>query len=77
MPHLIRFLLTHFGNGVVLGLALAEMLLISDFANLGRMLAESDEGALLTALFFAQTALVFGTLNAAVAVMTLPGQEHR
>lgn len=77
MPHLICFLLTHFGNGVVLGLSLAEALLIFDFGHLGKMLAASHQGGLLTALFFGQSALVFGTLNAAVAIMTLPGKDSR
>ena len=73
MPPLIRFLLGHFGNGAMLSLALGEVVLLTGVARLGPMLAASPSGATLTALFFLQAALTFGTLNAAVAVLTLSG----
>lgn len=70
MPQLIRFLFVHFGNGVALGLICAEVILAADFFQIGRLLA-ADGGALVTALFFGQAALIFGAANMGVAVMNL------
>jgi hypothetical protein len=71
MPQLIRFLICHFGNGVVLGLACAETILLTDAFQLGRLVDAGDHSAALTLLFFGQAALLFGTANMSVAVMNL------
>ena len=71
MPQLIRFLLNHFGNGVVLGLVCAEVLLFSDAFQLGSLVEASRHSGAVTLLFFGQSALLFGTANMGVAVMNL------
>lgn len=71
MPLLIRFLINHFGNGVVLGLVCAEVLLFSDVLQIGSLVEASRHSAVLTLLFFGQAALLFGTANMSVAVMNL------
>ncbi len=68
MPRLIRFLLSRFTNGAVLGLAVAEALLWADFGQLASLFAGS---VALTLLFFGQAAMLFGTLGMSVAVMNL------
>lgn len=68
MPRLIRFLLSKFTNGAVLGLSVAEVLLWADVGHLASLFAGS---VVLTALFFAQAAMLFGTLGMSVAVMNL------
>jgi hypothetical protein len=75
MPHLIRFLLSHFADGAVLGLLLCEAILVTDFAHLASLVATSGQGGALKILFFTQSAMVFGTLNLAVGVLTLPVRE--
>jgi hypothetical protein len=75
MPKLIRFLLSHFADGAILGLLLSEAILVTDFARLASLVATSGQGGALTILFFAQSAMVFGTLNLAVGVLTLPVRE--
>lgn len=71
MPRLIRFMLSHFANGAVLGLSFGLALLWTDVGEIDRLLAASNNAAALTALFFAQAALLFGTLGMSVAVMNL------
>jgi hypothetical protein len=76
MPTLIQFLLTEFANGVVVGLTFALALLWCDVGSLGALLRDSPSSAALTALFFGQAALLFGTLGMSVAVMTLPKKDR-
>ncbi len=76
MPRLIRFLLSQFFNGIVLGLAVAEVVLFTDFGQLSRLISASGQSGPLTALFFVQSGLLFGTLNMAVAVLTLPARDR-
>lgn len=71
MPHLIRFLLARFAEGVALGLATGLAILWTDLGQLARLFAASGHDAMLTALFFMQMALLFGTFGMAVAVMNL------
>lgn len=71
MPRLIRFMLAEFANGAVLGLTFGLALLWADVGSLGRLLGDSPSSAALTALFFIQAALLFGTLGMSVAVITL------
>lgn len=72
MPRLIRFMLSHFANGTVLGLAVGLVLLRADVGHLQSLFSASEHDAALTALFFAQAGLLFGTFGMSVAVMNLP-----
>lgn len=74
MPRLIQFLLASFADGAAMGLAFGEVLLWTDTAGLGSLMAASEAGAGVAALFFVQGALLFGTLGAAVSVMALPSE---
>jgi hypothetical protein len=71
MPLLIRFLIHHFANGVVLGLACAEVILFTDAFQLGSLVETSRNSGGVTLLIFGQAALLFGTANMGVAVMNL------
>jgi hypothetical protein len=73
MPRLIRFMLSKFTNGAVLGLIFGEALLWADVGRLASLLISS---ALLTGLFFAQTAVLFGTLGMSVAIMNLDDERR-
>lgn len=70
LPRLIRFMLLHFANGVALGWTCGLLVLWFDLGNVGSLLARTDSAAL-TALFFGQWGLLFGTLAMSVAVMNL------
>jgi hypothetical protein len=76
MPRLIRFLLVNFADGAAMGLAFGQVLLWTDTAGLASLMAASEVGAGVALLFFLQGALLFGTLGAAVSVMTLSSREH-
>jgi len=70
LPRLIRFMLIHIANGMVLGCVFLFGLIWFDFAGLGRLLAR-DESGLATFILFFQTALTFGAVSMGVAVMHL------
>jgi hypothetical protein len=69
-PKLIRFMIGHFVNGLVLGSACALLAIRFDLGGLGTLLANHDS-ALLTGLFIAYGAGLFGVFQMSVAVMTL------
>lgn len=69
-PRLIRLMLRHFLDGVVIGWSFGLLLLWRDVAGLGTLLASNDSAAL-TALFFIQGGLMFGTFGMTVAVMNM------
>ncbi len=75
LPPLIRFLLTQFLNGAVLGLTFGLALIWLDIAGVGRLLNAVDPSALVTLLYFIQSALLFGTLHASVAVLYLDSPD--
>lgn len=75
MPRLIRFLLSEFANGVVIGLTFGLVLIWSDVGGLGRLLSDSPSSGMMTALFFGQAAMLFGTLGMSVSVMTLSDDD--
>ncbi|MES2542933.1 MAG: hypothetical protein V4583_20495 [Pseudomonadota bacterium] len=75
VPRLIRFLLSRFVDGAVLGLAVGLAILWSDLGEVARLLAASKHDAVLTALFFGHTALLFGTFGMCVAVMNLTDRD--
>ena len=74
LPKLIRFMLTHIANGMVIGCAFTLALIWLDVFGLGTALAK-DHSGLATAVLFFQTALTFGAVSMGVAVMNLAEDE--
>jgi hypothetical protein len=70
LPRLIRFMLIHISNGMVLGCIFVFALIWLDVAGIGRLLAKDASGLATFVLFF-QTALTFGAVSMGVAVMHL------
>ena len=70
LPKLIRFMLVHIANGMVIGCSFLLVLIWFDVAGLAGLL-ESDTSGLATFLLFFQTALTFGAVSMGVAVMHL------
>jgi len=70
LPKLIRFMLIHIANGMVIGCSFLMVLIWFDVAGLARLL-ESDTSGLATFLLFFQTSLTFGAVSMGVAVMHL------
>lgn len=70
LPKLIRFMLIHIANGIVIGCVFLLVLIHFDLAGLGTLL-EKDSSGLATAVLFFQTALTFGAVSMGVAVMNL------
>lgn len=69
-PKLIRFMLIHIANGMVLGCLFVFALIWLDVAGVGRLLAK-DASGLATFILFFQTALTFGAVSMGIAVMHL------
>lgn len=74
LPKLVRFMLTHIANGMVIGCLMVFALIHFDVAGIGRLLA-SDASGLATFLLFFQAAFTFGAISMGVAVMAL-GEEN-
>jgi hypothetical protein len=70
LPKLIRFMLVHTANGMVIGCSFLLVMIWFDIAGLGTLLAK-DASGLATFLLFFQTALTFGAVSMGVAVMHL------
>ncbi|WP_424931374.1 hypothetical protein [Amaricoccus macauensis] len=70
LPKLIRFMLTHIANGIVIGCVFLLILIHWDVGGLGTVL-DKDESGLATAVLFFQTAMTFGAVSMGVAVMNL------
>ena len=70
LPKLIRFMLVHIANGMVIGCVFLFVLIWADVANLRHLLAK-DESGLATFVLFFQTALTFGAVSMGIAVMNL------
>ena len=70
LPKLIRLMLIHIANGIVIGCVFLLVLIHFDLAGLGTLL-EKDATGLATAVLFFQTALTFGAVAMGVAVMNL------
>jgi hypothetical protein len=70
LPRLIRFMLIHIANGMVLGCIFVFAMIWLDVAGIGRLLAK-DASGLATFMLFFQTALTFGAVSMGVAVMHL------
>ena len=74
LPELIRFMLRHFMNGVIIGWTIGLVVLRYDLSGLGRLLAAVNSGTV-TVLFFAQCGLLFGVFSVCVAVMNLGADD--
>ncbi|MFT3972610.1 MAG: hypothetical protein QM699_03935 [Amaricoccus sp.] len=70
LPKLVRFMLTHIANGMVLGCAFLFGMIWLDVWGLGTSL-QKDESGLATFVLFFQTALTFGAVSMGIAVMHL------
>jgi hypothetical protein len=70
LPKLVRFMLTHVANGMVLGCGLLLVAIWIDAFGIGTLL-EMDDSGLATFLLFFQTSLTFGAISMGVAVMNL------
>lgn len=70
LPRLIRFMLTHIANGMVLGCSALLLAIWTDFAGIGGVVARDGSG-LATFLLFFQTAMTFGAVSMGIAVMNL------
>ena len=70
LPKLVRFLIFHVANGIAIGCIFVFAIIYSNFLGVGDMLARDDSGIATFILFF-QTALTFGGVSAAIAVMHL------
>lgn len=70
LPKLIRFMLTHTANGMVLGCVFLFIMIWWDVAGLGTVLRRDTSG-LATAVLFFQTSLTFGAVSMGIAVMGL------
>ncbi|MCF6273083.1 MAG: hypothetical protein L3J37_07810 [Rhodobacteraceae bacterium] len=69
-PKLVRFLIFHTANGIAIGVIFVFAIIWSNFLGVGDMLAR-DESGIATFILFFQTALTFGGVSAAIAVMNL------
>ncbi len=74
LPKLIRFMLVHAANGMVIGCSALLAVLWFDVFGMGTLL-EKDRSGLATAVLFFQTALTFGAVSMGVAVMNLKDDE--
>ena len=70
LPKLIRFMLTHVANGMVIGCAFLPGMIHFDVVGLGALLAK-DASGLATAVLFFQVSMTFGAVSMGVAVMNL------
>jgi hypothetical protein len=70
LPKLIRFMLVHTANGMVIGCLFLFLLIWLDVGGLGTLL-QKDASGLATALLFVQTSFTFGAVSMGVAVMNL------
>ena len=70
LPKLIRFMLVHIANGMVIGCVFVLALIWFDVFGVGAMLAK-DASGIATLSLFCQTSLTFGAVSMGVAVMHL------
>lgn len=70
MPKLVRFMLVHTANGMVIGCLFLFGMIWLDAAGIRQLLTKDDTGLATFVLFF-QTALTFGAVSMGIAVMAL------
>lgn len=70
LPKLVRFMLIHIANGMVIGCLFLFGMIWLDAAGIRQVLAR-DETGLATFVLFFQNALTFGSVSMGIAVMTL------
>ncbi len=68
---LLRFLLLHLAAGGAGALAFCALLLWSDFAGIGTLIANSSDGPLFAALLFFGLFVTFGSIAMGVGLMSL------
>jgi hypothetical protein len=73
VPKLVRFMLVHIADGMVIGCLFLFGVIWFDLGGLARLLA-ADASGLATFVLFFQTALSFGAVSMGIAVMNL-GEE--
>lgn len=73
-PKLVRFMLRHILNGLVIGCVVVLGMIRTDFMGLGTIL-KTDESGLATALLLDQTSFTFGAVSMGIAVMNLGEDE--
>lgn len=69
-PKLVRFMLRHILNGLVIGCVFVLAMIWTDFLGLGTLL-KTDKSGLATFLLFFQTSFTFGAISMGIAVMNL------
>jgi len=70
LPKLVRFMLHHMVNGIVIGCVTVLVAIYTDFLGIGARLA-SDHSGIATFLLFYQASLTFGGVSMAIAIMHL------
>ena len=70
LPKLVRFMLVHSANGMVVGCLFLFGLIALDVGGLKGLLAKDTSGLATFVLFF-QTSLTFGAVSMGIAVMGL------
>jgi len=68
---LLRFLLLHLAGGLAGAIAFGVLLLWSDFAGLGTLIARASDGPLFTVLLFFGLFVTFGSIAMGVGLMSL------
>ena len=74
LPTLVRFMLRHILNGLVIGAVFVLVLIWTNFMGIGTILKTDDSG-LATFLLFFQTSFTFGAVSMGIAVMHLGEDE--
>jgi len=74
LPTLVRFMLRHILNGLVIGAIFVLVLIWTDFMGIGTIL-KTDSSGLATFLLFFQTSFTFGAVSMGIAVMHLGEDE--
>ncbi|MEL7050091.1 MAG: hypothetical protein AAFO75_14245 [Pseudomonadota bacterium] len=77
VPKLFWFLGLHGGIGIAVGIIFVSTLILFNVASIHDLLSASDEPYLPLFLFYFTTALTFGSLNIAIAVMSMPWKKTR
>ncbi|MEO1019949.1 MAG: hypothetical protein AAFY56_20005 [Pseudomonadota bacterium] len=72
MPDHVKFLIRHVAIGQIIAILSVGAIIMTDFANLGTLMANSDIGLLAVALLTFMLGLTFGSAQMGIAIMLLP-----
>lgn len=75
MPSLIRFLVTNAAFGAVIGVVVATAFLITNVANVGHLLVESDRRVLFGIICYTGAATSFAAVVTSTALMLMPLED--